>query len=391
MFDRSVNIPKSKSFFLFGARGTGKSTLLRQRFLKSQVYLLDLLLPSVEERFARDPELLLGELKKLPPDIDTVILDEVQKVPKLLDVVHHYLENNPPKYRFVLTGSSGRKLKKGSANLLAGRAFVRDLFPLVWEELDGSIETETAMAWGTLPFVTALNDDEEKLDYLISYVRTYISEEIQREQIVRNLDPFRKFIEVAAQLNGKIINNSNIASGIGVDPKTVGSYYTILEDTLLGHLVLPFSLSFRKRLVKSPKFYFFDTGVCRAMGRTLSVALTPGTSLYGEVFEQLIVTQVIHTLRYHAPEAKVSFYKDENDIEVDLVIEIPGQTIKFIEIKSSKNCAESLAKNLKIVRRDWPNAQFELWSQDKIHRDIDNISAIYWVDGLNQLRRSLEK
>lgn len=382
MFNRSVKFPKTKSFFLFGARGTGKSTLLKATFSDSHAYRLDLLLPSIEERLARDPESLIGEINALPSRIDTVVLDEIQKVPKLLDVVHYILENETRQWRFILTGSSGRKLKRDGANLLAGRAFVRELFPLVISELGDAFNLNDAMCWGTLPYLFSTEDAEEKDDYLASYVRTYLSEEIQREQIVRNLDPFRRFLEVAAQYNGKIINHSNIARGIGVDPKTIASYYSILEDTLLGHILLPFSFSFRKKLIKSPKFYFFDTGVSRAAARILSVRLVPGTSVYGETFEQFVVTQTIHGLRYSKPETKVSYYKDENDIEADLVIEKSGEPLLFVEIKSTLQVSESNIKSLKIIRKDFPDARFQLWSQDKVRRLIDGVEVMPWTDGL---------
>ncbi len=382
MFNRSVKLPKTKSFFLFGARGTGKSTLLKATFSDSHAYRLDLLLPSIEERLARDPESLIGEINALPSRIDTVVLDEIQKVPKLLDVVHYILENETRQWRFILTGSSGRKLKRDGANLLAGRAFVRELFPLVISELGDAFNLNDAMCWGTLPYLFSTEDAEEKDDYLASYVRTYLSEEIQREQIVRNLDPFRRFLEVAAQYNGKIINHSNIARGIGVDPKTIASYYSILEDTLLGHILLPFSFSFRKKLIKSPKFYFFDTGVSRAAARILSVRLVPGTSVYGETFEQFVVTQTIHGLRYSKPETKVSYYKDENDIEADLVIEKSGEPLLFVEIKSTLQVSESNIKSLKIIRKDFPDARFQLWSQDKVRRLIDGVEVMPWTDGL---------
>lgn len=382
MFNRSVKLPKTKSFFLFGARGTGKSTLLKATFSDSHAYRLDLLLPSIEERLARDPESLIGEINALPSRIDTVVLDEIQKVPKLLDVVHYILENETRQWRFILTGSSGRKLKRDGANLLAGRAFVRELFPLVISELGDAFNLNDAMCWGTLPYLFSTEDAEEKDDYLASYVRTYLSEEIQREQIVRNLDPFRRFLEVAAQYNGKIINHSNIAREIGVDPKTIASYYSILEDTLLGHILLPFSFSFRKKLIKSPKFYFFDTGVSRAAARILSVRLVPGTSVYGETFEQFVVTQTIHGLRYSKPETKVSYYKDENDIEADLVIEKSGEPLLFVEIKSTLQVSESNIKSLKIIRKDFPDARFQLWSQDKVRRLIDGVEVMPWTDGL---------
>ena len=249
-------------------------------------------------------------------------------------------------------------------------------------ELGDAFNLNDAMCWGTLPYLFSTEDAEEKDDYLASYVRTYLSEEIQREQIVRNLDPFRRFLEVAAQYNGKIINHSNIARGIGVDPKTIASYYSILEDTLLGHILLPFSFSFRKKLIKSPKFYFFDTGVSRAAARILSVRLVPGTSVYGETFEQFVVTQTIHGLRYSKPETKVSYYKDENDIEADLVIEKSGEPLLFVEIKSTLQVSESNIKSLKIIRKDFPDARFQLWSQDKVRRLIDGVEVMPWTDGL---------
>ena len=384
-FDRIVKIPKSRSFFLFGARGTGKSTLLRTAFEGRAARRIDLLLPAVEERLSRDPQSLIAEVEALPPEVEIVALDEVQKVPKLLDVVHFLLEERKSNKQFVLTGSSGRKLKRGGANLLAGRAFVRELFPLISTELGASFQTSEALAWGTLPFIYALGDAEEKAEYLASYVRTYVSEEIQREQVVRNLDPFRKFLEVAAQYNGKIINYSNISRGIGVDPKTVASYYEILEDTLLGHIVLPFDASFRKRLIKSPKFYFFDSGVCRALARTLSADIVPSTSYYGDLFEHFVATQVIHLARYQSPDTKISFYHDENNIEVDLVIEKPLSPPIFVEIKSTKEVHETMAKHLRTVQKDFPSAVFQLWSQDPIKKRWGSIDAFPWQEGLNQL------
>lgn len=385
MFTRLVNLPKRKSFFLFGARGTGKSTLLKALFSKKHAYHLDLLLPSTEERLARSPESLIQEINALPKSFDTVILDEIQKVPKLLDVVHYILENDQRAWRFILTGSSGRKLKRDGANLLAGRAFVRELFPFLSTELGCSFDLDNALRWGTLPYLSQTEDPEEKDDYLASYVRTYLNEEIQREQLVRNLDPFRRFLEVAAQYNGKIINHSKIARGIGVDPKTIASYYEILEDTLLGHLLLPFSYSFRKKLIKSPKFYFFDTGVSRAAARALSMHPVAGTSVYGETFEQFVATQMIHGLRYSKPETKISYYKDENNIEADLVVETAGQPLLFIEIKSAPQFSESHVKSLKIIRKDFPNARFQVWSQDKINRLVDGIEVLPWDEGIGRV------
>ena len=300
-------------------------------------------------------------------------------------MVHHLIEEKKSDKQYVLTGSSGRKLRRGGANLLAGRAFVRELFPLVASELGSRLHIPEALAWGTLPSIFAFDQHEDRAEYLSGYVRTYVSEEIQKEQVVRNLDPFRRFLEVAAQFNGKIINYSNIARGIGVDPKTVASYYDILEDTLLGHIVLPFHASFRKRLTKSPRFYFFDTGVCRALARSLTAQISPGTSYFGELFEQFIVVQVIHLARYRSPEAKISFYHDENDIEVDLVVERPMAPPLFIAIKSTHAVNESMTKSLRTVRKDFPDADFQLWSQDDVPRTWDATQAISWQEGLRRL------
>ncbi len=201
-----------------------------------------------------------------------MLLDEIQKVPKLLDEVHRLIEEKTDKI-FILTGSSARKLKHGGANLLAGRAFVYHLFTLSCFELKEKFDLEKALHWGTLPKIFSLDGDSEKSEFLRSYADTYLKEEIWNEQVVRKLQPFRRFLEVAAQCNGKIINYANIARDVGVDDKTIKEYFCILEDTMIGFFLEPFRNSFRKRLVEKPKFYFFDTGIVRSLSRRLSVPL----------------------------------------------------------------------------------------------------------------------
>ena len=382
---RLLNIPKSKSFFVFGARGTGKSSFLRDHLDGTKTKFFDLLLPSVEERFFRDPESLLAELRILADHIDTIVLDEIQKVPKLLDVVHYQLELPSNRFRFALTGSSGRKLRRGSANLLAGRAFVREIFPFVWPEVKDNFDLVHSLTWGMMPTLYNLSSIEDKRDYLQGYIRTYVSEEIQKELIVRNVDPFRKFLEVSAQYNGKVINASNIARGIGVDAKTVHSYYSILEDTFLGHHLLAFDFSFRKKLLKSPKFYFFDVGVCRAIALQLSEVPSPSTSYFGEIFEQFVITQVLHILSYERAESKVSYYHDQNGVEIDLVIQRPKHSIKFIEIKSTTLVREDMLTTSTVVFKDFPNATFEIWSRDPVPKQINHVRVIPWWQGLSEL------
>lgn len=385
MFIRALKLPPRRSFFLFGARATGKSTLLKRSFRESEAHFIDLLLPSVEERFSRRPQDLLAELAALDPSIKWVVLDEVQKVPKLLDVAHHIMENTEQKISFALTGSSGRKLRHGGANLLGGRAFVYDLFPLITQEYGSDFDLDDALAWGSLPIISQLNAPEERFEFLTSYVRLYLSEEILKEQVVRNLEPFRHFLELAAQYNGKIINHSSLAKSIGVDPKTVASYYQILEDTLLGTFLLPFSQSFRKKLIKSPKFYFFDMGVTRSMARQLTVPLLSSTSYYGDVFEHFIFNQMRAMFSYQRNDFRLSYYHDENNIEVDFVIERPGKPLLFVEVKSAEVALESMTKSLRIVARDFAQAELQLWSRDPVAKRYGPVTCMPWETGLTNL------
>lgn len=388
MFTREVKLPQRQSFFLFGARGTGKSTLLKRSFPEDIVCTFDLLRPEVEERLARRPESLLDELAVLPTQVRWIILDEIQKVPKLLDVVHHTIENQKNRFWFAMTGSSGRKLRRGGANLLAGRAFVRDLFPLTKYEIGAQFNLQDVLSLGTLPLVYQHTEADSKAEFLTSYVRTYLSEEIQKEQVVRNLDPFRHFLELSAQYNGKVINYSGIAKGIGVDPKTVAGYYQVLEDTLIGNFLLPFSRSFRKKLLKSPKFYFFDTGITRAMARQLTIPLVPSTSYYGEVFEQFIFNEIKAYCHYSRNDYRLSFYQDENGIEVDFVIERPNQPLLFLEVKSAEIVTDAMTKSLRLVSKDFPDAQFQLWSRDNVSQKIGNVLCVPWEKGLEALRQT---
>jgi uncharacterized protein len=382
---RNLNIHKNHSFLLFGARGTGKSTLLKSLFKDIPHLYIDLLLPNTEEKLQRNPESLREEIEALPKDIQWVVLDEVQKVPKLLNLVHYYLEKKETKINFALTGSSGKKLRKGSANLLAGRAFVYEIFPFTSEELAKNFNLKDALCWGTLPSIFQYSENILKQKYLQSYVRTYISEEIQKEQVVKNIDPFRFFLELSAQYNGKIINYTKIAKGIGVDPKTVASYYQILEETLLGSFLLPFHYSFRKKLLKSPKFFFFDLGVCRTIARELSTLPEESTSYYGELFEAFVYNQIHQKIKYQESEFKLSYYKDENDIEVDFVIERPKKPTVFIELKSTKNVNEQHTKNLRTLRKDFPNGIFQVWSQDPTRKMIENCECIYYQTALSEI------
>ncbi len=226
MFQRLLQLPDKRHFFLFGARNTGKSTLVKHMFSNANSRYIDLLDSAQEDRYNKDPNIFANEVDALSDQVKHVIVDEIQKVPRLLDVVQMLMGRTNK--HFIMTGSSARKLKYGSANLLAGRAFVYHLFPLSSIEMADEFVLDDALRWGTLPETVKCETDLERQEFLNAYAHTYLKEEIMVEQLLRKLDPFRKFLEVAAQCNGKILNFSNIARDVGVDDKTIKSYFSIL-------------------------------------------------------------------------------------------------------------------------------------------------------------------
>ncbi len=383
MFPRSIKIPAQHSFFLFGPRGTGKSTLLKRHpGLRTAIW-IDLLSADEEDTFARRPEVLSERLSAVRRGGERwVVVDEIQKVPRLLDIIHREIENG--RFHFAMTGSSARKLKAGGANLLAGRAFVLELHPLTFLEMGSSFDLDAALRWGTLPHVTALSSAEEKTAFLRAYAHTYLKEEVWGEQIVRNLDPFRRFLEVAAQSNGKIINNSAVARDVGVDVKTVQSYFHVLEDTLVGCILEPFRHSFRKRLSMKPKFYFFDTGVARALQRTLTVPLLPQTSAFGEAFEHFVIIEARRLHSYRPRDYRFSYLMTKDGAEIDLVVERPGKELLAIEIKSTNNVTPEMLGQFGRLVDDLGLSTGYCLSRDGLARKIGNIEILPWQTGLKR-------
>jgi predicted AAA+ superfamily ATPase len=384
MVERLINPLKTNSFFLFGARGTGKSTFLRNHFPQNETVLwIDLLSPEEEDRYARNPLELAANLDAAPGKTKWVVLDEIQKVPKLLDVVHSRIESS--KTRFAMTGSSARKLKREGTNLLAGRAFVYNLFPLTHRELGENFRLDSALMYGTLPGLLKFSTDEEKMSFLRAYALTYLKEEIWGEHIVRKLDPFRKFIEIAAQCNGEIINYANIARDVGADIKTVQSYFEILEDTLLGFTLEPFHQSVRKRQRQSPKFYLFDTGVRRALDRTLTIELKPGTYAYGKAFEHLVIAEAIRLNEYRQKDFRFSYLRTKDDAEIDLVVERPGTSTALVEIKSAQRVDDRDARSLERFASDIPKSEAFILSTDPKAKRIGKVKAFPWQQGLKEI------
>jgi predicted AAA+ superfamily ATPase len=382
MIHRIINTSYQSSYFLFGPRGTGKSTLLRATFEPEDTLWIDLLDPAEEDVLARNP----GELEariQASPSRPWIVIDEVQKVPRILDVVQGLIERTSRK--FVLTGSSARKLRRGASNLLGGRAFVYRLHPFTHRELGENFDLEKALRWGTLPRIHTLADPGDRDQYLRAYALTYLKEEIAAEQIVRKLDPFRQFLEVAAQENGKIINFSRIAADVGVDTKTVQSYFSILEDTLVGILLPPYHASIRKRQRANPKFYLFDPGVKRALDRTLGVTLQAGTHAFGSAFEHLVILEAMRLGDYRSNDWRFSYLRTKDDAEIDLVIDRPGQPIAIVEIKSAERVQERDAAGIQRFVPDFESCEAFLLSRDRREKRIGSVWCLPWEDGLLKL------
>jgi predicted AAA+ superfamily ATPase len=399
MFYRTIKPSTKSSLFLFGARGTGKSTFIEQQLLPAwgvtvpaelllkgkwcfeNVLYFDLLDDEIEETLAKDPELLKREVAALDEKPKWVIIEEVQKIPRLLDTVHSLIEKQ--KIKFVLSGSSARKLKKEGANLLGGRAFEYSLMPLTSIELGNSFNLDEVLNFGSLPAVFSFSAHEDKAKFLRSYVRSYVKMEIQIEQLLRKLDPFREFLEISAQMNGKILNFTRIARDVGVDVKTVQLYYLILEETYLGFRLPSFHHSIRKSQILSPKFYYFDVGVKRALEQSLHAGLVPGTSYYGEVFEHFVVLEFHRLNIYHDADFRLSFFATKEGAEVDLVLS-RGKEVIFVEIKSSEQIDLAEVRKLRAIGRDVA-AQCYFLSRCNVAQEVEGVRCLPWQQGLKEI------
>ena len=383
MFQRLLQLDGGHSCFLFGARGTGKTTFIRQVFDPEASLYIDLLDPETEDNYRRSPGRLEAEVAALPDSVRWVLIDEVQRAPRLLDVAHRLIENTGR--CFVLTGSSARKLKRGASNLLAGRAFVHNLFPLTLPELGDAFVLEDALRWGSLPKIYSLPGKAGKNAYLRAYSQTYLKEEIAAEQITRRLDPFRDFLEIAAQANGTIVNYANIARDVGVDPKTVVSYFQILEDTLVGFHLPAYHRSVRKQQRANPKFYFLDVGVKRALARTLELPLRSGTYEFGKTFEHFVVTQIAHLARYRYPDWRLFHLRTGAGAEIDLVIERPGLPTVLLEIKSAERVDERDTRVLAGFIKDFSQPLALCISRDATSMRIGDVLCLHWRDALGEM------
>jgi len=374
MVKRSIKISSASSFFLFGPRGSGKSTLLKSlSFLKSAV-VINLLRPQTESQFRLDP----GALEKVANGLNGgwIVIDEIQKIPKLLDSVHYLIEEK--KIKFALTGSSSRKLKRGASNLLAGRAFQYKLYPLIEAELRAQFQLNDVLHWGSLPKLLVLKNKKDKILFLQSYVHTYLKEEILIEQLVRNIDPFSLFLPIAAQMNGQLLNYTNISRDTGVSYKTVETYFQILEETLLGYFLLPYDRSVRKVQKQSPKFYFIDQGIKRALANQLHNVLSDKTTEYGDAFESWFISECVARNEYFQKGYQFFFLRTKDDVEVDLIIRKSNGSEILIEIKSAEVIIDKHLKNLRSLKNDFANAKMMCVCRTRVDQKVDMIEIVSW-------------
>lgn len=363
MFSRilSLNEASTESIFFWGARQTGKSTLLKQLFPAAHYY--DLLLSDEYSRLRFRPALLREECEMLDEG-ELVIIDEVQKIPALLDEVHWLMtERN---LRFILCGSSARKLRRCGANLLGGRAIRKTLFPLVSAEIP-DFDIDVALNNGMLPRHYLIKDPRQRLE---AYVGDYLQQEIVAEAVVRRIDSFTRFLQVAALSDAEILNYTKIASDCGVSSKSVKEYFSILEETMLGYHIPAYSKVIRRKLVAAPKFYFFDVGIPNYLMKR--IPLKSGSSEYGHALEHLICQELKAYLSYRGIDKILSYWRtSDHRYEVDFIV---GDAEVAIEVKSSETVDSSETRGLRAFSEEHPSARLIIVSMEqrpRRHKDIE--------------------
>lgn len=344
MYARLLRLP-TRSAFLFGPRGTGKSTWIRSQFssgLEVKPIIYDLLSTKEHLRLTHNPDLFYQELRDAQPG-SWVVVDEIQRVPRLLDEVHRLMEER--KLKFLLTGSSARRLKKESVNLLAGRAIKLELFPMVSRELGRDFKLRDALRYGTLPVVLGHEDRDAVLS---SYAEVYLDQEIRTEAFVKDLGGFSRFLEIAARSNGQVTNLSNIAKDAEVHRITVAGYFDVLVDTLVGTWLPAWRLKKKNKQVIHPKFYFFDPGVVRALSGRIAFPSLPEEE--GFLLETILLGEIRAFLSYHGKKYPMAFWKShQSSSEVDLIIETPKGYVA-IEIKASRRWEHRFENGLRQIR-----------------------------------------
>lgn len=373
MITRLVNLQNTDndSFFLFGARQTGKSTLLVHSFPKA-IY-IDLLQPIEFLRYSKNPQLLIDELKD--KECQVVIIDEIQKIPELLDAVHWLITHT--NLKFILSGSSARKIKRSGANLLGGRAYTIHLYPLTSAEIP-NFNFIHACNIGCLPrHYLSENNTHKKLN---AYIGNYLQEEIRAEALTRNLNTFSRFLEVAAFSNGEMVNYQNIATDCGVSSTTIREYFSILEETLIGYFLPAFTKTQKRRVIHAPKFYYFDVGVVNFLLHKKQ--LQPKTPEFGKALEHLIIMELKAYLSYSERSETLTYWRTSNGYEVDAII---GDAQLAIEVKSTEEVQSRHTKGLKAFREEFPNCRLIMVSLDYKYRILNEVEIHPIMEFLKKL------
>ncbi|MDO8515362.1 MAG: ATP-binding protein [bacterium] len=364
MYSRLLKPPVNKSFFLFGPRGTGKTTWVRSNFPNAVYY--DLLNADVNTRLTSSPT-RLG--KSIPKNFtDWIIIDEIQMIPELLNEVHRLIENKH--YKFILTGSSARKLRRGGVNLLGGRAVTCYMHPLTAVELGNDFDLFDNIKYGALPSIFLEHD---KVKYLAGYVNNYLQQEVVQEGISRNAGSFARFLETASFSQGSVLNTSEVAREAAVPRKTVEDYFTALEDLLIGVRLPVFSRRAKRRLITHSKFYYFDAGVYRAIRPT--GPLDDPRALGGVAMESLFFQNLRAVNDYFDLRYDLFYWRTANDLEVDFVV-YGERGLKAFEIKSGENVSPSDLRGLKAFLSDYPEAKGYLIYAGEERLYEDNIEII---------------
>ncbi len=344
MYSRLIKPPENKSFFLFGPRGTGKTTWVKTSF--PQGLYLDLLEAELFNDLVANPQRLENFIPKNFKQ--WIIIDEIQRVPELLNEVHRLIEKDH--FKFVLTGSSARKLKRKGPNLLAGRALTYFMHPLTVGELTLDFDLDHSLNYGQLP--SAYQEADPK-KYLESYVSTYLQEEIQQEGLTRNLGAFTRFLETASFSQGSILNISEIAREAAIERKVVENYFSILEDLLIGYRLPVFAKKAKRRMIFHPKFYFFDVGVYRTLRPTGPLDMPE--MIEGMAFETLFFQELLAVNDYYDLGYRLFYYRTAAGSEVDFVA-YGKKGIWAFEVKRTRKVKASMLRGLKIFLKDYPSA-----------------------------------
>jgi uncharacterized protein len=360
-----------ESLFLWGARQTGKSTQLKALYPDSLYF--DLLLSDVYERLQRNPSELRQIILTDPP-AEPVIIDEIQRIPALLNEVQWLITNIGVK--FILSGSSPRKILRSGANLLGGRALRYELYPLVYSEIP-DFDLLRALNHGLLPR-HYLTKNPEKL--ISAYIGSYLRDEIMTEARIRNIANFSRFLEAAAFSNGEIVNYTNIATECGVSAPTVKEYFQILEDTLTGRFLPSYQKKPKRRVIQSPKFYYFDVGIANYLLKRKSIEF--GSESFGKAFEHFIYNEIYAYASYSGLQFPLSYWRTASQLEVDFVL---GENQVAIEVKATTQANPRHMKGLKQFAEEYKTQKLILISNDPYPRQIENILILPWQIFLDRL------